>query len=155
VLERAVAHAPLDAYNHGCLADAMWHLGDREPAMERLLHALRLEPDYDWAWATLRQWADQLERPGVPVELARELTERRGGEARNWLLLARSLDGPEHLEERLAALDRALALDPRDVSSYDLKVQLLAEAGRWDDAEAACGPSGWGDRPPPPLRGRA
>lgn len=155
VLERAVAHAPLDAFNHGCLADAMWHLDDREPALERLLHALRLEPDYDWGWDTLARWARELKRPGLPVELARELTEKRGGEARNWLRLARSLDGPEHLEERLAAFDRAIALDPRDFTAYDLKAELLAQAGRWDEAEALCGPGPWGERPPIWLRGRA
>ncbi len=155
VLERAVAHAPLDSYNHACLADAMWHLGEREPALERLLHALRLNPEYDWAWDTLRQWSSGLDRPQLPLELARELTEVRGGEARNWLLLARFLEGPDQLEERLAALDRAIALDPADFSAHDLRAQVLAEAGRWDEAEAACRPPVWGDCPPTPLLGRA
>ena len=59
----------------------MWHLGEREPALERLLHALRLNPEYDWAWDTLRQWSSELDRPQLPLELARELTEVRGGEA--------------------------------------------------------------------------
>ena len=44
VLERAVAHAPLDAHNHGWLADTLWRLGEREPALERLVQAIRLEP---------------------------------------------------------------------------------------------------------------
>ncbi len=36
VLERAIARDALDAYNHGCLADALWHLGEQEPALDAL-----------------------------------------------------------------------------------------------------------------------
>jgi tetratricopeptide (TPR) repeat protein len=155
VLERAVAHGPREACNHGCLADALWHLDEREPAFERLRHALRLDPEYDWAWETLRAWSGELGRPGAPADLARELASARGGEAGVWLRLARELDGPDDLDERLAALDRAIALDPRLTQAHDLKAELLAEAGRFDEASAACRPPAWGDRPPCPLLGRA
>ena len=69
--------------------------------------------------------------------------------------LAEILSGKEKLDQRLEALDRAIALDPRHVESHDLKAQLLAEAGRFQDAAAACTPLAWGNRPPIPLRGRA
>ena len=46
------------------------------------------------------------------MDLARELTQLRGGETGNWLALARFLDGPDHLDERLDALDRTIALEP-------------------------------------------
>jgi tetratricopeptide (TPR) repeat protein len=155
VLERAVAHDPLDAENHGDLAHVLRRLGQARPALDRLAHALRLDPGPDGAWTILGDWSRELGRPELPLELARELTAQRGGEARSWVVLARLLDGPDRLDERLAALERAVALNPRADAAYDLKAQLLAEAGRWDQAEAACRPSAWGDRPPVPLRGRA
>jgi hypothetical protein len=97
-----------------------------------------LEPGYDWAWAELRDWARQLGKPEVAGEFARDLTRRRGGEPRSWLMLARILDRPEDQEERLAALERALTLNPHLEEAYDLKADLLAWAGRFDAAEAAC-----------------
>ena len=155
VLERAAAHAPLDALNHGFLADALWHLGETDAAAERIARALRLDPAYEWAWDTLASWSADLGRPRTAANLARELTRTRGGDARAWLALARVLDGPEACDERIAALDRAAALDPRALEPHDRKAELLVEAGRFDEAEAACRPSEWGDRPPVALRGRA
>ena len=155
VLEQAVARAPLDAWNHGCLADLLWRQGEKQPALERLQAALRLNPGYDWAWRTLRDWARDLGQPQRAVEIARDLTARRAGEARSWLLLAGSLHGPDNLEEQFAALDRAVQLDPRCVDAHDLRAALLAGARRFDEALAACRPSAWGDQPPTPLRARA
>ena len=78
-----------------------------------------------------------------------------GGEARSWLTLARALDGPEALEERLEALEKAVALDPRNGEALDLRAELLAGAGRIDDARAACRLDAWDGPPPLYLRGRA
>ncbi|MHB1562003.1 MAG: tetratricopeptide repeat protein, partial [Isosphaeraceae bacterium] len=155
VLERAIAQAPLDPFNHTCLADALWHLDERDQAVDRIVHALRLEPDQDWAWDTLRHWSAQLDRREIPVSLARELAEQRAGKASNWVRLARLLAGEENLEERLDALDRAVTLEPADFEAHDLRAQLLTEAGRYDEAEAACRPLAWGDSPPTPLLGRS
>ena len=47
---------------------------------------------------------------GAPAELAREITQQRRGDSRAWLAMARVVQGPEALEERLAALDQASAL---------------------------------------------
>ncbi|HXG12163.1 MAG TPA: tetratricopeptide repeat protein [Gemmataceae bacterium] len=155
LLEQAIARVPLDAYNHGCLADLLWRTGERETALERVQQALRLEPGYEWAWGALRDWSAALEKPEVAADFARELTVRRRGEARSWLMLARVLRHPEELNERLEALNTALALNPRCAEAYDLKAELLAEAERFDEALAACRPSAWDGRPPLILRGRA
>jgi cellulose synthase operon protein C len=155
VLERAVAREPLEAQNHGCLADILWQLGEKDAALERLLTALRLGPGYEWGWNALREWAAELGRPAVAADFARELTVRRPAEARSWLMLARTLSEPADLEERLAALDRAAALSPRCVEAYDQKAMLLARAGRFDEARAVCQAAVWDGKPPLLLRGRA
>ncbi len=145
VLEAAIAAAPLDALNHGALAETLWQT-DRTAngprALEILTDALRREPGYDWAWDTLERYAKILERPEVPETTARQLTTTRPGEARSWLRLAITLDGETGpaLAERLAALDRTLALNPRCHDAYDLRARLLVAAGRYDDALAACLP---------------
>jgi tetratricopeptide (TPR) repeat protein len=155
LLQQAVSWSPLDAFNYGCLADVVWRLGEQELALKHMQRAVELDPGYEWAWRVLRDWGCQLKRPNLAGELARELTSRRGGEARAWLILARSLVGPDVLEEQLAALDRAAALEPRESDIYDLRATLLAQAGRFEDAAAACRPPAWPDGPPSQLRGRS
>ncbi len=155
VLERAANHAPLDAYNQAFLADTLWHLEERETAIERISQATRLAPDYDWAWETLKSWSEELGRPELPVDIAREVTRNRGGEGRSWLRLAQTLRGDAYLEERLAALERVIALEPRHAEAHDLRALLLAQAHRYEEAQAACHPSAWEHEPPLILRGRA
>jgi tetratricopeptide (TPR) repeat protein len=138
VLEKASGRSPLDPYNHGGLALMLRRLGDKEGALARLERAVKLEPGYEWAWSTLLEWAGELGRPELPERLARELAESRAGEARSWVTLARSLAGPDRLEERLRALRKAAALEPRDLEPRDLEATLLAEAGRFDEALEVC-----------------
>ena len=69
--------------------------------------------------------------------------------------LAGILNGPDSLSDRLAALDRAIALEPLNVEPYDQKALVLAEAGRYDEAMAACTAEAWCERRPVTLRGRA
>ncbi len=152
ILEQATAYAPLDPYNHGCLADVLWKLGEKEQALAQLQRVLALEPDYGWGWNVLREWSKQLNRPEVATNFARDLTTQRAGEARSWLILARMLTDPQDLPERLAAIDHALALSPRSVEAHTLRVQLLAEAKRFDEAQAACHPPVFGDELPLDLR---
>jgi tetratricopeptide (TPR) repeat protein len=155
VLERAISLAPLDAANHGHLAFALWRLDRKEQAIERLIQALKLEPDYDWAWDSFRSWAAELERPKAPAEIARILAETHSGDASVFLHLAMNLNDPADRDEKLAALDRSIALDPHQYQAHDLKAVALAEADRWEEAEAACRPSVYGEHPPIFLRGRA
>jgi tetratricopeptide (TPR) repeat protein len=155
LLERATTHTPLDPYNHGCLADVWWKSGKKEEALERVRRAITLEPGYEWGWQALRDWSRQLEHPQLAIECAREITRQRSGEARSWLILARTLAEPDDLSERLEALDRAAALNPRAVDAYTLRAQLLAEAGRFDEALAACRPEVFGAELPPELRSAA
>ncbi len=154
-LEQAIARAPLDAANHGLLADVLWQMDQREAAVERLEKALSIESEYDWAWSTLHSWCAELGRPHRAAELARELTVRRSGDAHAWLVLAEALQQPENFDERLAALERAATLNPHLVQAHDHRAELLAGVGRFDEALAACRPAAFGNSPPLLLRGRA
>ncbi len=155
VLEQAIGHSPLDAANHRCLAEALWLSGEKEYAIERLVQALKLEPDDDWAWDTLHAWAHEMGRPSAPVELARVFAETRAGDPAVFLRLANTLCEPADRAERLAALDRTIALEPHRWEAYDLKAETLAQAGRWDEAEDACRPAICREQAPLRLRGRA
>ncbi len=155
LLERAVARNPLDVGNHLRLADLQWRHGDREAALQRVQKAVETDPGFEPAWERLNAWSDELDCPERALEVAGELTERRGGEARSWLMLAKLLDAREQSDERLKALDRAIELDPRNLDAYDLRALTLAADGRWEEALESCRPPVWQDHPPAPLRARA
>src|SRR5205814_3376814 len=93
--------------------------------------------------------------PDEVVELARELTRDRPGDPRGWLKLARLLHDPGHAPEVLAALDTAIALDPRNIEAHDLKAERLADDGRFDEALAAARPPELAADLPLVLQGRA
>lgn len=155
LLERAAARAPLVAMNHGYLADVLWEMGEHERALERIERALRIDPGYGWAWGQLRDWSARRGDPARAERLAREIARQRPHEPRSWVRLARLIDGPGRLDEQLDALRRALEIDPRHVPAHDLQAELLAEAGRFDEALAACHPAPWtAESPPIELRGR-
>jgi cellulose synthase operon protein C len=149
VLERAIVATPLDPHHRGCLAQVLWKLGERTAALASLQHALRLEPGYDWGWDTLRGWGSELGQAGLAAETARDLTRRRAGEARSWLMLARCLSPQEAADELFAALERALALHPRCEEAFDRRAAALAQLDRFDEALAQCAPP---QLSPPPAR---
>ena len=145
VLERAIAAAPLDMANRGTLAETLW-AEDRTrngvQAVAVLVDALRREPGFTRGWDLLERYATALGEPTRLEETARELTITRPGDSRSWLRLAQMLSGGsgDGLVERLAALDHALALNPRCEDAHDLHAVLLADVGRFDAALAACAP---------------
>ncbi|MCE9560475.1 MAG: hypothetical protein K8U57_00325 [Planctomycetes bacterium] len=140
VMERAAIKSPLDPFAHGFLAERLWDSGRSREALDRAKIAVRHEPGYDWAWHAVQLWSDRLEVPEEPPELVRELTRDRSGDPRVWLRLARMLHHPRYNEEVLAALDKATALDPKNVEAHDLKAERLADMGRYDAALEAAQP---------------
>ncbi len=140
-LEQAIAKAPLEAVNYGYLADVLWRLGEKDQAIERIKHALTLMPDYDWGWGCLRTWSKELGREDDAIAFVRASAEQHAHQAGAWLLIAETLYRPEDLPERLRALDRANEINPRLIGAHVLRVRLLAEAHRFDEARAACHPA--------------
>lgn len=155
LLEQATVRSPLDSNTHGALASMLWKVDRREEALERAGRAVRQDPGLQWIWNLIRGWAAALKKPTYAIDLARELTVSRAGEARSWLVLAGMLAQKEQIEERLAALDKAVALNPRLLEAHDQRAWVLSNAGRYHEALAACRPPAWGEAPPSRLRGRA
>jgi tetratricopeptide (TPR) repeat protein len=140
-LEQAIAKAPLEAVNYGYLADVLWRLGEKEQAIEGIKRALTLMPEYDWAWGCLRTWSKELGREDDAIAFVRASAERHAHQAGAWVLIAETLYRPEDLPERLQALDRANEISPRLIPAHVLRIRLLAEAQRFDEARAACHPA--------------
>jgi tetratricopeptide (TPR) repeat protein len=134
LLAGAARRNPSDALLHGWLADASWSAGERDFAVAELERALRLDPTYAWAWEAHGRFCRELGRAGHPLEVAQEIARERPHDANAWVLLARARGATE---ERLEALGRALAIAPRHADAYELRVQALADAGRYDEALAA------------------
>lgn len=153
-LERAIAAFPSDAYNHGGLAHIHWQSLQPQNALDALEHALNLEPGYDWAWYQLLDWGAQAGQPQRAEQLVTAQRERRPNEARAWWNFARVINDPKRLEERLAALDRAIELSPRFTAAHDLKASLLARASRFSEAIAATHPLQFALARPAELRTR-
>ena len=154
-IERVIQAEPRDARNHGFLANIQWQSDQKEEALDTLAKAVRLEPGYDWAWSTMRSWSAEIGKPDFDSEVARELTESRPKEARSWLLYAMTQDGPNQVDDALAALDRGLELNPLSVDCHDQKAIFLKNAGRFEEALAACKPMIFGDETPLELVARA
>ena len=87
-----------DAFMEALLSDARGSVYDEPGCLRfdvlqdaRIEHAIRLLPGYQWAWNSLRNWSAELRQPGLAADTARDLTRRRAGETRSWLMLAKCL----------------------------------------------------------------
>jgi tetratricopeptide (TPR) repeat protein len=150
VLQRAIAHDPLQSVNHTMLARLHLRRNDSINAIACLERAVALDPGHDQAWNMLRKESEER-----AIILARAQTTERSHEARAWFRLAEMLNDDSTRDERLAALDRALVLNPRFIAASTLKADLLAQAGRIDEALACCEAEIWQGHPPADLRRRA
>ncbi|MDH5641817.1 MAG: tetratricopeptide repeat protein, partial [Nitrospira sp.] len=148
-LETALRHSPMDGLLHGFLGYTLWQLDERAQAVTHLQQAVRLDVGYAWAWNNLSHYSHQLQQPQCAIELARRIAAERPGDPRAWMAVARMA---EALDERLTALDRAISLAPFQVEAHLLKLDLLIEHDRFDEALTALRTTAWGDHPPVPLR---
>lgn len=154
LLEPEVARAPFDANLRNLLAQVRWEVGDREAALEEQEQALRIDPHGPGGgWARLEGWATALGVPERPLALARELCAARPRDAQAWLRVARMTPRGRE-DDCLAALDRALEIDPHLAEAYDERAERLASAGDHEEALAACEPPAFSEGPPLILRGR-
>jgi tetratricopeptide (TPR) repeat protein len=148
-IEKAIRHSPTDGLLHGYLGYTLWQLEEREQAVAHLQQAVRLDIGYEWAWNRLKEYSGLMQQPHFVIELARSLAAERPGEPRAWMTAARMA---EDVDEKLAALDRAISLAPFTIEAHLLKLDVLIDEERYDDALAALRATAWGDRLPVPLR---
>src|SRR4051812_16423735 len=111
----------MDPLAHGFLAERLWNSDRGEEAIRHAEAGVRHEPGYDWAWQAVANWGERLDRPEASLELARSLARDRVGDPRVFMKLARFLYRYDQTDEALAALDRSIALDPKNPEPYDLK----------------------------------
>lgn len=150
LIEQAIAYSPMDYANYGYLAEILWQTGDREQAIDRIQHALTIEPGYDWGWRALREWSPIVGKPELALDCAKALTEKRPGQWRSWLVLAQT-EGQD-AESRLKAIDRAIELNPKLIDAHSLRSRLLCQMQRYDEARAACRPEIFAEHMPAELR---
>ena len=146
-LEQLAAFTPLDAANQVMLAETLWRWAKRKPPWNGSATLSALQPGYERAWECLNRWTREMNCRDVALETALALTQQRGGEARSWLVAAQAYDLPDEHDRRLAALDKALELNPECVDAFDLRARSLAAASRWEEAYAACRPTVFGEKP--------
>ena len=153
LLTLGAATNPQDPLMLGVFAEVQWLSGQRDLALDTLQRAVKIDSNYIWAWNKLATWSTERDSARTPVSLARELVAERPNDSTNWLRLFEFLPQDAH-EEKLDALDHALALSPLDTDLHDAKISFLAELGRYEEAFQACTPEVWGERAPLPLQGR-
>jgi cellulose synthase operon protein C len=153
--ERACRRHPLDSRHHSLLASLLWHGGEKDAAIEKIQHSVRLNSEDEWAWGALCAWSAEAGRPQLASRQARELVARRKGESRQWLRLAFALANENQPVEALKVIDQALVLNPRSIEAHDAKAGLLCQLNRHDDALDVCQAKVWDVRVPFELRLRA
>lgn len=147
VLRDAAARTPLDAQIQFALGNALWRAGRKDESLERLGRAAALAPESTYIWPLLRERGKEAGRADAASDVAAQLVRDRPRSGEAWLAMAMA---EEDLTSRLAAVEQAIAVEPRYETPYHLKAQILAANGRFYDALAACGTlPGYG------LRGRA
>jgi len=155
MLTQAIARDPHDIPARGRLGVLWWTKGERDKAFEHLLETIRIEPYADEVWNMLRAFGGELKREDEVAASVRAVAAQRPGELEAWMTVAYHLPGNENYEERLAAIDRCLAIAPRHIDAYDVKAQILAATHQHDAAIKACNPDALRGDVPFNLRGRA
>ncbi len=132
----------------------LWSAGLREEGLERLRRFLRLVPRDEGAWKLLAEQSAELKQGQGAEGLAREMVTERPDDPAAWLALAVALRNSGQIPRALDAIWKVQEIDPHDLRAHDLGVEILVQAGLFDQALAACRPDAWGDSPPLALRGR-
>lgn len=154
LVEDGLRRAPRDAALLGQLAQLRFAEGDEAGAFETLFAALADDALDEDGFDRLLGWGERLGRSAAIEARLRARIAEAGRASLPWLRLALTIHGPERVDERAEALREALRRAPRLSRAADLLAVILADAGRFDDALAACPPPEWRGPVPYTIAGR-
>ncbi|MBX3272157.1 MAG: C39 family peptidase [Sandaracinaceae bacterium] len=153
VLDDALTVTPRSSSLRAERARVAWAEGARGDALDELLAALDEDTLDEAAFDLLAGYAHELGRADEAAGRLRAQLAEDDRDPIRWLRLALVL-GRDAVDERARALRAALARSPREGRAADLLAVVLAEAGRFDEAIAACPPTEWVGPVPHPIDGR-
>lgn len=111
--------------------------GKVSAAKTRILHVLKQNPDNPWVLGRAGHMLFEAGLYGDAAVFFRKAIDiYPGAEAVDWCWLARALGQAGRTSSALAAVDRALELDPELDEALGIKAQLLFEAGRREELRA-------------------
>lgn len=155
MLESAIRLMPMVSELRGHLALLLHQRGEIDRAIGVLQEALKINPDYWWAWGALTEWSSAQGRATVALDLATAFAQARPGESQPWARLADLRLRVNRAAEALEAIERAITISPLDITAHDLRACVLVELRRFREAEDACRPATFGAEVPLILQGRA
>ncbi|HEY8427505.1 MAG TPA: tetratricopeptide repeat protein, partial [Sandaracinaceae bacterium] len=154
LVDGALARMPRAIALRSERATILWARGDRELAFEAMLEAVRDAFYHDDAFRRLTVWATELGRRADVEALVRAEMAKSESASLPPYRLALLLSEPERLDERVEAAREALRRNPRHAEAADLLAEVLARAGRYEEALEACPPPEWRGVVPTTIRGR-
>lgn len=132
---RAIQAEPGEARHHKALGDLLVSVNLQTYAVDAYAEALRIDPNAVQTLDAFVRSALAAGRADEAEDAARRLTVAAPS-ADSLNLLAVVLRSQDKLEEALQAADRALVLDPRDLTAAHTRTTILARNGRNEEALA-------------------
>lgn len=156
ILMDGVASNPRDPALRVALATYEQAHGSPETVARIFEKALEVLPTAEDLWFSFAEWArgERGELPRLAAALDRT-RDRLPDSAAVWLAWARHAPPPHSTEERLEAIDRAIELAPRSSDAHDVRMQILVDLGRAEEALQVPLDERWDGSPPIYLEGRA
>lgn len=154
ILRSAVASAPLNAPNRGCLADLLRRTGRKEEAVEVLMTALNGSPFYGWGWGQLANWMRKDGRTGEAVDFLRSVSQANEHRSAWWGTAADAWMDFGKPEEAVLAVRKALDASPDDMELRDKLAWMLCESGQVEEAVSLCEPRPGEEKVTRELEGR-
>jgi tetratricopeptide (TPR) repeat protein len=134
-------------------ARALWEDGQRDEAYECARDAALESLADDHAFHRAASMAFEVGKlPDLEARL-REQGEKTAG-ALSFFRLGSLPGDPNEIDERLDALREALRRDPQSANAADRMAVLLVDAGKFEEALAACPPATWRGHVPSSIEGR-